>query len=173
MGDEEVAGREPCPWRILDDCGGAFAMGAIGGSVWSAIQGYHNSPKHLRVSEMVKAVRHRAPIYGGGFAAWGFLYSTYDCSLMGIRGKDDMWNSVASGFLTGGTLAVRTGPKSMLRNAVVGGAILGVIEGIQLLLVNMFAANYKPQAPQLAPADVPPPPPGPNGATASYASSAY
>jgi len=27
---EEYA-RQPCPWRIVDDCGGAFRMGSIGG----------------------------------------------------------------------------------------------------------------------------------------------
>ena len=26
-------GREPCPHRILDDLGGAFAMGAVGGGI--------------------------------------------------------------------------------------------------------------------------------------------
>ena len=31
---EEYA-REPCPWRIIDDCGGAFSMGLIGRSVFS------------------------------------------------------------------------------------------------------------------------------------------
>ena len=33
------------PWRILDDTGAAFAMGAIGGSVYHAIKGYTNSPE--------------------------------------------------------------------------------------------------------------------------------
>ena len=32
------------PWRIVDDCGGAFAMGAIGGSVFHSIKGYRNAP---------------------------------------------------------------------------------------------------------------------------------
>ena len=32
MGDEYA--REPCPWRIIDDCGGAFSMGLIGGSLF-------------------------------------------------------------------------------------------------------------------------------------------
>lgn len=32
------------PYRIVDDCGGAFAMGAIGGSVFSAFKGYRNAP---------------------------------------------------------------------------------------------------------------------------------
>ena len=26
--------REPCPWRVVDDCGGAFAMGAIAGTLF-------------------------------------------------------------------------------------------------------------------------------------------
>ena len=40
---EEYA-REPCPWRIVDDCGGAFTMGAIGGAVFQSIKGFRNSP---------------------------------------------------------------------------------------------------------------------------------
>ena len=30
-----VQERDPCPHRIFDDIGGAFAMGAIGGGVWN------------------------------------------------------------------------------------------------------------------------------------------
>ncbi len=32
------------PWRIVDDCGGAFAMGAIGGSVFQVFRGFRNAP---------------------------------------------------------------------------------------------------------------------------------
>lgn len=32
------------PWRIVDDCGGAFTMGAIGGGVFQAIKGFRNAP---------------------------------------------------------------------------------------------------------------------------------
>lgn len=32
------------PWRIVDDAGAAFAMGAIGGSIFSYWKGYKNSP---------------------------------------------------------------------------------------------------------------------------------
>uniref|UniRef100_A0A2K6G3B1 Mitochondrial import inner membrane translocase subunit TIM17 n=1 Tax=Propithecus coquereli TaxID=379532 RepID=A0A2K6G3B1_PROCO len=35
---------EPCPWRIVDDCGGAFTMGVIGGGVFQAIKGFRNAP---------------------------------------------------------------------------------------------------------------------------------
>ena len=40
---EEYA-REPCPFRIVDDCGGAFAMGCIGGGIFQAIKGFRNAP---------------------------------------------------------------------------------------------------------------------------------
>lgn len=32
------------PWRIVEDCGAAFAMGCIGGGVFSFYKGYRNSP---------------------------------------------------------------------------------------------------------------------------------
>lgn len=32
------------PWRIVDDCGGAFTMGTIGGGVFQAIKGFRNAP---------------------------------------------------------------------------------------------------------------------------------
>uniref|UniRef100_A0A452S2Y4 Uncharacterized protein n=1 Tax=Ursus americanus TaxID=9643 RepID=A0A452S2Y4_URSAM len=35
---------EPCPWRIVDDCCGAFTPGAIGGGIFQAIKGFCNSP---------------------------------------------------------------------------------------------------------------------------------
>lgn len=36
---EEYA-REPCPWRIVDDCGGAFTMGVIGGQSFKASKAF-------------------------------------------------------------------------------------------------------------------------------------
>ncbi len=33
------------PWVIIDDIGGAFAMGAIGGGLWHAAKGAKNSPR--------------------------------------------------------------------------------------------------------------------------------
>ena len=37
-------GREPCPDRIIDDVGGAFGMGAVGGGLWHLVKGIKNSP---------------------------------------------------------------------------------------------------------------------------------
>lgn len=42
-------GREPCPDRILDDIGGAFGMGAVGGGVWNLFKGLRNAPRGSRM----------------------------------------------------------------------------------------------------------------------------
>lgn len=33
------SGREPCPYRIIDDVGSAFLIGAVGGSIWHGVKG--------------------------------------------------------------------------------------------------------------------------------------
>eukprot|EP00043_Microstomoeca_roanoka_P025226 m.8025 g.8025 ORF g.8025 m.8025 type:complete len:154 (-) comp5354_c0_seq2:267-728(-) len=119
--DEEVTTlREPCPWRILDDCGGAFAMGAIGGSVWHGVKGYRSAPRGLKYRECLNAIKLRAPTVGGNFGIWGAMFSTFDCSFAAMRGKDDPWNAIASGFVTSGLLAVRFGASTALKSAVGG-----------------------------------------------------
>ncbi|XP_039630934.1 mitochondrial import inner membrane translocase subunit Tim17-B isoform X2 [Polypterus senegalus] len=105
---EEYA-REPCPWRIVDDCGGAFTMGAIGGGIFQSVKGFRNAPigfRH-RLRGSANAVRIRAPQIGGSFAVWGGLFSTIDCGLVKLRGKEDPWNSITSGAMTGAVLAAR------------------------------------------------------------------
>ena len=44
---------------------------------------------------------------GAGFAEWGGMFSVVDCSLEYVRQKEDPWNSIASGFITGGLLQAR------------------------------------------------------------------
>lgn len=54
------------PWRIVDDCGGAFTMGAIGGGIFQAIKGFRNSPV---VSESTGELTQSPP--RGSWPAWG------------------------------------------------------------------------------------------------------
>ena len=39
------------PWRIVDDCGGAFALGAIGGTFFHSIKGFRHAPS-VRTSRL-------------------------------------------------------------------------------------------------------------------------
>uniref|UniRef100_A0A8B9XX65 Translocase of inner mitochondrial membrane 17B n=1 Tax=Bos mutus grunniens TaxID=30521 RepID=A0A8B9XX65_BOSMU len=141
---EEYA-REPCPWRIVDDCGGAFTMGVIGGGVFQAIKGFRNAPVGMRhrLRGSVNAVRIRAPQIGGSFAVWGGLFSTIDCGLVRLRGKEDPWNSITSGALTGAVLAARSGPLAMVGSAMMGGILLALIEGVGILLTRYTAQQFR------------------------------
>jgi mitochondrial import inner membrane translocase subunit TIM17 len=133
------ADREPCPWRIVDDVGGAFCMGAIGGGVWHSVKGARMAPVGARYAGSLSAIQARAPVLGGQFAVWGGLFACCDCTFTAIRQKEDPWNSIASGAATGGMLAVRAGPRAMASAAVVGGVLLALIEGMGIMFTKMMA----------------------------------
>ncbi|KAL1844747.1 hypothetical protein VTK73DRAFT_1874 [Phialemonium thermophilum] len=139
--------RDPCPWVILNDFGGAFAMGAIGGAVWHGIKGFRNSPYNERLIGSVTAIKARAPVLGGNFGVWGGLFSTYDCAIKGIRKKEDPYNAIGAGFLTGGSLAMRGGLKAARNGAIGCAVLLAVIEGVGITFQKMFAASTKLEAP--------------------------
>lgn len=69
--------------------------------------------------------------------------------MKGIRQKEDPWNSIASGFLTGGVIAARGGPRVALTSAALGGVFLAVIEGLGIAISRALADQNKPMAPQV------------------------
>lgn len=133
--------RLSCIFRL--DVGTAFGMGAIGGSIWHFFKGARNSPKGQRLLGAVDAVKVKGPALGGSFAIWGSVFSSVDCTLVGLRGKEDPWNSIASGAITGGVLVARNGPAAMAKSAVVGGVLLALIEGMGIALSRMTATMGK------------------------------
>ncbi|KAJ5811221.1 hypothetical protein N7447_010737 [Penicillium robsamsonii] len=124
--------RDPCPWVALSDFGGAFAMGAIGGAVWHGVKGFRNSP------------------YGERRIG---LFSIYDCSIKGIRKKEDPYNAIIAGFFTGGSLAIRGGYKAARNSAIMCAVFLAVIEGVGIGFQRMMADNTKLELPPLPPSE--------------------
>jgi len=145
----------PCPHRTLDDMGSAFAMGCVGGAVWHFAKGWRNSPRGDRIRGAYQTMALRAPTLGGNFAVWGGLFSTYDCAFAGLRKREDPWNAIAAGAATGGTLAARAGLKAMGKNALIGGILLAMIEGLGVAIGKMTGAQ-QPQQPVLQPPILPP-----------------
>ncbi|XP_019931212.1 mitochondrial import inner membrane translocase subunit Tim17-A isoform X2 [Aedes albopictus] len=143
---EEYA-REPCPYRIVDDCGGAFAMGCIGGGVFQAIKGFRNAPSGFsrRLVGSLTAIKSRSPVIAGNFAVWGGMFSTIDCTLVHFRKKEDPWNSIISGAATGGILAARNGVGAMAGSAIIGGVLLALIEGVGILFTRISAEQFRSQ----------------------------
>ncbi|XVE54184.1 hypothetical protein DITRI_Ditri03aG0060200 [Diplodiscus trichospermus] len=140
MGTPE-ASREPCPDRILDDIGGAFGMGAVGGSAFHFLKGFYNSPTGSRFHGGSQAVRMNAPRVGGSFAVWGGLFSAFDCTMVYARQKEDPWNSIFAGAATGGFLQMRQGLGASARSALFGGVLLALIEGAGIMLNKVLSAQ--------------------------------
>jgi len=61
-----------------------------------------------RLVGAVSSIKARAPVTGGNFGVWGGMFSTFDCAIKGWRQKEDAWNAILSGFMTGGCLAARS-----------------------------------------------------------------
>ncbi|CAL0322154.1 unnamed protein product [Lupinus luteus] len=142
MGTPETS-REPCPDRILDDIGGAFGMGAVGGSAFHFLKGLYNSPKGERFIGASNAVRLNAPRVGGSFAVWGGLFSAFDCTMVYARQKEDPWNSIFAGAATGGFLSMRQGLGASARSAAFGGVLLALIEGAGIMLNKFVSAQQQ------------------------------
>jgi len=139
-------------------------MGAVGGGMFHLLKGMKNSPKGGRMVGGLEAIRREAPRIGGSFAIWGGLFSTFDCTLVAIRKKEDPWNPIMAGALTGGFLQMRHGPASATRHAIFGGLILAGIEGIGIMITRMVAPPPPPPPgfeppPGMAPMGVASPPP--------------
>ncbi|KAG8680043.1 translocase of the inner membrane [Ceratobasidium sp. 394] len=100
--------RDPCPYVILNDVGGGFVMGAIGGAIWHGVKGARNSPKGHRIAGMTTNIKARAPVVAGNIAAWGGLLSAFNCVAVHYRQVEDGWNAVFAGAASGGCLAARS-----------------------------------------------------------------
>ena len=139
--------RDPCPWRILDDCGGAFCLGFIGGGIFSLVGGARNAPKGFtnRIMGAMGNARYRAPITAGSFGVWGFTFSLCDCTFVALRRKEDPWNSIMSGASTGFILGIRQGMRPAVSSAMVGGVLLALIEGVGIAINKFNAPMYKQQ----------------------------
>jgi len=68
---------------------------------------------------------------------WGGVFSSIDCLMIYYRQKDDPWNAVISGFITGGVLAIRGGASVAFKNALIGGFILMLIEGVTVVVTSV------------------------------------
>ena len=110
-----------------------------GGSLWHGIKGFRNSPYGERRIGMITAIKARAPVTAGNFGVWGGMFSTFDCAVKGVRKKEDPYNSIIAGFLTGGCLAIRGGWKASRNGAIMCGIFLAVIEGVGIGFQRLMA----------------------------------
>ncbi|KAH8298269.1 hypothetical protein KR018_012349 [Drosophila ironensis] len=134
--------RQPCPARIVEDCGCGFVAGSLGGTIFHYVKGFRNSPAGFGrgLYSGLDAVKIRAPGVAGSFALWGATFSTLECALVHLRQREDSWNPILSGAVTGSVFAARRGLLSMANGAVSGCLVLAMIEGAGAAVSTIYAS---------------------------------
>ncbi|KAF8912478.1 hypothetical protein CPB85DRAFT_1220045 [Mucidula mucida] len=78
---------------------------------------------------------------------WRGTFSAFECAVKGCRQREDPWNDVISGFMTGGSLALRGGPREAFASAVACGFLVGVFKGVVSVLFDRgFNKGPRPMA---------------------------
>jgi len=124
-----MALREPCPVRIMEEVGGAFATGCVGGSLCYMVRGFINSPAKERIRGALTATKFRGPMIGGSFAMWGGIFSITDCLLRAVRQDDSSFNSLLAGYVTTVVMFYHGGVTTAWRSGIVGALAFGLMCG--------------------------------------------
>lgn len=69
-------------------------------------------PTTQKIKEYFKQTGQKMGFMGKTFGGIGFIYAGVECVIEKGRGKHDLYNSVLSGCITGGGLAIRAGPQA-------------------------------------------------------------
>ena len=99
--------REPCPYRIQDDAGGSFAIGLTGGTAWYGLKGARNAPRGALLAGARSGILLNVPGMAASFGVWGLAFSTGECALKWARGREDPFNGIGAGFISGMVLSAR------------------------------------------------------------------
>lgn len=86
----------------------------------------------------------------GNFGIFGGLLSLFDCTVKGIRRREDAFNAIGAGFLTGGCLAARGGFRAMRNNAIGCAIFIAVMEGAGIGFQRVMVGSTRLEAPPLA-----------------------
>eukprot|EP00934_Nitzschia_sp_Nitz4_P007788 Nitzschia sp. Nitz4//scaffold78_size91513//25179//25895//NITZ4_004920-RA/size91513-processed-gene-0.60-mRNA-1//1//CDS//3329558103//7778//frame0 len=130
-----TAGPEQVPpdfsW-MANSCGGKAAIGVFGGGVMGLLMGVFlgamsdatppvqviagkdvpQAPLREQVKVTFRATAEKSMYWCRNFAFITGVFGGSECLVEKFRGKHDVWNSVASGCITGAALQVKSGPQA-------------------------------------------------------------
>lgn len=73
---------------------------------------------------------------GKGFGKVGALYSGVECVIEGYRARNDIWNPVAAGFVSGAILARKSGPQAVVGGGMAFAAFSGLIDLLYVCVIE-------------------------------------
>jgi import inner membrane translocase subunit TIM22 len=125
---------EPPPnfdW-LTNSCGGKAAIGVFGGGIMGLLMGVFlgamsdatppvtviagrdvpQAPLKEQMKVTMRATAEKSMYWCRNFAFITGVFGGSECLVEKFRGKHDMWNSVASGCITGAALQAKSGPQA-------------------------------------------------------------
>eukprot|EP01060_Flectonema_neradi_P028296 TRINITY_DN3803_c0_g1_i1.p1 TRINITY_DN3803_c0_g1~~TRINITY_DN3803_c0_g1_i1.p1 ORF type:complete len:226 (+),score=26.39 TRINITY_DN3803_c0_g1_i1:59-679(+) len=146
-------GRDPCWWRVLDECGIGFGFGIVLGLGMQTYQGCKMAAPGKRWRVIKDRIITQCPANGGSFAAWTTAFSVTECSVIKLRGgTEDLINPIMAGAGAGAFTNLSGGRREILHGARTGALLLGVME-LAMSSWTAYSVNS-----QLMQAQVPSPP---------------
>ncbi|KAJ7668676.1 mitochondrial import inner membrane translocase subunit TIM22 [Mycena polygramma] len=122
-----------CPAKTVMAGGAGFGLGAIF-TLMTASMSYEDPllRQHAgtaqRARDILRDTGKSMYTSGKSFGKIGAIYASIECVIESYRAKTDIYNSVASGFLTGGVLARASGPKAALGGGLAFAAFSAAID---------------------------------------------
>ena len=116
------AGMESCPAKTVLSGGAGFALGGVFGLFMASMS--YDTPMSggaVPLSSLPLRQQLRAGFKDMGTRSWssaknfgmvGAIFSGTECCIEGFRARNDMYNGVAAGCITGGVLAASAGPQA-------------------------------------------------------------
>ena len=78
---------------------------------------------------------------GKNFAVVGAVFSGTECAIEGLRAKNDIWNGVAGGCITGGILARKAGPQAVAVGCAGFAAFSAAIDAYMVSYMDTFSPS--------------------------------
>ncbi|TPX69127.1 hypothetical protein SpCBS45565_g02655 [Spizellomyces sp. 'palustris'] len=115
---------ESCPAKVVLSGGAGFALGGAFGMFMSSVDWGMNTEEFQKMSTKqqikvtLKDMGNRSYSSAKNFAVVGAVFAGTECLIETYRAKNDLWNGVSAGCITGGVLAAKAGPKAVLGGCV-------------------------------------------------------
>ncbi|KAI9505860.1 Mitochondrial import inner membrane translocase subunit tim22 [Coemansia spiralis] len=94
-----------------------YGMGAVFGLVLSGIEFSSpvdtNAPTKQQVKTVLSDMKTKSLSSAKNFAIMAAIYSGSECLIESYRARKDIYTSIGAGCMTGGGMAIRTGPRGM------------------------------------------------------------
>ncbi|KAF7296101.1 hypothetical protein MKEN_01425300 [Mycena kentingensis (nom. inval.)] len=122
-----------CPAKAVIAGGAGIVFGGLF-SLMTASMSYEdpllrqNQAATQRARDILRETGRNMWLNGKSFGKVGALYSSIECVIESYRAKNDIYNSISAGFLSGAILARNAGPRAAFGGGVLFGAFSTAID---------------------------------------------